>query len=125
MLERPTPQWKPVILSMEDNLVQLRLREHILEENGYLVLSALTAGEALYMLRTAHVDLIVSDHMLSGTTGALLAAELKKINPQVPVVLYSGTTPSTMGNVDCFIEKSGRVTEFLSMIRDLANRHRE
>jgi len=40
----------------------------------------------------------------------------------VPVVLYSGTPPALMGNVDCFILKGGPTSEFLTIIRDLARR---
>ena len=69
------------------------------------------------------VCLVLSDHMLGGTTGTQLAADLKKVKPEVPVVLYSGRSPESLQNVDCFIAKSEPVPQFLAMIRDLVNRY--
>jgi CheY-like chemotaxis protein len=91
---------KPLILSIDDNEAQLLMRKAILEENGFSVLNAATSDEAVKILREAPVCLILSDHMLSGTTGAQLALELKWVKAKVPLVLYSGTPPSTMHNVD-------------------------
>src|SRR5438067_1857065 len=108
---------KPLILSIDDNEAQLRMRKAILEENGFSVLNAATSEEAVKMLRAAPVSLILSDHMLSGTTGTQLAAQLKKVNPKVPVVLYSGAPTPTLRNVDCFINKTESVPQFLAIIR--------
>jgi len=114
---------KPLILSIDDNEVQLQLRKQILEDDGFLVLNASNAAEAIEMLRENPVSLVLSDHMLGGTTGTKLAADLKKVKPDVPVVLYSGRSPESLQNVDCFIAKSEPVPQFLAMIRDLVNRY--
>ena len=114
---------KALILCIDDDEIQLQLRKRILEDDGFLVLNASNAAEALHMLREAPVSLVLSDHMLSGTTGTQLAADLKKVKPDVPVVLYSGRSPESLQNVDCFIAKSEPVPLFLAMIRDLVNRY--
>lgn len=114
---------KPVILCIDDNEAQLQLRRQILENDGFLVLNATDAGEAIQILRETPVSLILSDHMLRGTTGIQLAADLKKVKSDVPVVLYSGRTPESLQNVDCFIAKSEPVPTFLAIIRDLVNRY--
>jgi len=114
---------KPLILCIDDDGVQLELRKQILENDGFLVLNATTAEEAIHMLRETPVCLVLSDHMLGGTTGTQLAADLKKVKPEVPVVLYSGRSPESLQNVDCFIAKSEPVPQFLAMIRDLMNRY--
>jgi len=114
---------KPLILCIDDNKAQLQLRRQILENDGFLVLNATNATEAIHILRETPVSLILSDHMLRGTTGTQLAAELKKVKADVPVVLYSGRTPESLQNVDCFIAKSEPVSTFLAIIRDLVNRY--
>jgi CheY-like chemotaxis protein len=114
---------KSLILCIDDDEVQLQLRKQILENDGFLVLNATTGEEAIQMLRETPVSLVLSDHMLSGTTGTQLAADLKKVKPDVPVVLYSGRSPESLQNVDCFIAKSEPVPQFLAMIRDLVNRY--
>ena len=113
------------ILCVEDNQAYLRLRKAVLEREGYLVLTATTGAEALRLFREAAVSLVLSDHMLRGTTGVALAHELKAIRPHVPFVLYSGTVPDIMGDADCFISKDEIVASFLSIIKSLIRRHDE
>lgn len=114
-----------IILCVEDNKTYLRLRKAVLEREGYLVLTATTGSEALAIMRKRQVCLVLSDHMLSGTTGTALAEQLKAIQPTVPFVLYSGTVPNTKGKVDCFISKDEPVPKFLSIISSLIKRHAE
>src|SRR5436309_12856853 len=73
------PASKPLILCVEDNEIYLRLRKAVLEQAGYAVLSATTGTEAMEILRDAPVCLVLSDHMLRGTTGTFLAKQMKKI----------------------------------------------
>ena|SRR5438309_2014702 len=113
----------PTILCVEDNKVYLRLRKAVLENEGYSVLAASTPAEALRLFREVAVSLVVSDHMLRGTTGIALAHQLKAIKPHVPFVLYSGAVPDIMGDADCFISKDETVARFLSIISSLIRRH--
>jgi CheY-like chemotaxis protein len=115
----------PSILCVEDNKAYLRLRKAVLEREGYLVLTANTGSEALSILRREPVCLVLSDHMLRGTTGIALAARMKKMKPHIPVVLYSGRAPEVMGEVDCFISKDETVASFLSIISSLVKRYCE
>src|SRR6266550_4598159 len=112
----------PTILCVEDNKVYLQLRKAVLENEGYSVLAASTPAEALRLFREVAVSLVLSDHMLQGTTGIALAHELKAIKPHVPFVLYSGTVPDIMGDADCFISKDEGVPNFLSIIKSLIKR---
>jgi len=116
---------QPTILCVEDNKAYLRLRRAVLEREGYLVVTASTGSEALSILRREPVCLVLSDHMLRGTTGVALAARMKKMKPHIPVVLYSGQVPEAMGSVDCFISKDETVASFLSIISSLIHRYRE
>lgn len=111
------------ILCVEDNKAYLRLRKAVLEREGYIVLTATTGKEALAVLQQERVCLVLSDHMLRGTTGVALAGRMKKMKPHVPVVLYSGQVPDEMENVDCFIRKGESVTSFLSIISSLIKRY--
>ena len=114
-----------LILCVEDNKAYLRLRKTVLEREGYSVFTATTGAEALKVFREEPVSLVLSDHMLRGTTGIALAHQLKAIKPHVPFVLYSGTVPDIMGDADCFISKDETVASFLSIIKSLIRRHGE
>jgi two-component SAPR family response regulator len=61
--------------------------------------------------------------MLRGTTGLELAAQMKKIKPDVPIVLYSGRLPPTLQNIDVFINKDEPTSDFLRIVRDLLRRY--
>jgi CheY-like chemotaxis protein len=114
---------KPLVLCIEDNEAQLQLRKQILENDGFLVVNAKNAEVAIAIAREAPVSLVIADHMLSGAGGPQLAGEIKKVKPDVPVVLYSGRLPDSMENVDCFINKAESIPRFLLIIRDLVNRY--
>jgi len=126
-VERPTrhESTQGTILCVEDNRAYLRVRKAVLERAGYSVLAATTSAEALELFREVAVSLVLSDHMLRGTTGVALAARMKKMKPHIPVVLYSGQVPEAMGSVDCFISKDETVARFLSIISSLIHRYRE
>jgi len=111
-----------LILCVEDNKTHLRLRKAVLEHNGYFVASAANATDAMRLFRGSPVCLVLTDHFLRGTTGTELAAQMKKLKPEVPIVLYSGHLPESMTNVDCFIHKGDSVEHFLSMIGNLVQR---
>jgi CheY-like chemotaxis protein len=116
---------KPVILCVEDNEVYLRLPKAVLEQAGYTVLSATTPAEAMEILRDAPVSLVLSDHMLRGTTGTFLAKQMKRIKRKVPIILYSGKPPESLRNVDGFINKDESVPRFLSLVGDFVKRYIE
>jgi DNA-binding NtrC family response regulator len=119
----PKIRTKPILLCLEDDESQLRLRTMVLEKNGYCVLCASTASSALRILRESPVSLVISDHLLGGVTGTELAREIKTISPYVPILIYSGTAPEHLGAADCFMSKSEPVQVFLGMIDDLVNRY--
>lgn len=122
-MTRPFVPIRPIILCIEDNKNYLELRKALLEKNGYTVIAATEPDAALEHLRNAPVCLVISDHMLRGSTGVDLAARMKKVKPTVPIVLYSGRVPETLRNVDCFINKDESRTHFLKVISELIRRY--
>ena len=116
------PRGKPLILHVEDNDIQRDVLKIILEGNGFAVLQAETAEEALRMCREAPVSLILADHMLAGTTGADLAANIKAFRPTVPVVMHSGSPPTSMAHLDGFIQKGETVRSLVAFLHELINR---
>lgn len=80
------------VLLIDDNPVQLRVRETILRGAGFQVSIATTAESALAVLRGAKhkFGVIVTDHVLPGATGADFVRELRKVDATTPVVVVSG-----------------------------------
>ncbi len=61
--------------------------------------------------------------MLRGTTGVELARQMKKIRPDVPVVLFSGSAPDHMNGADVYINKGEPTSKVLSLISDVIRRY--
>jgi DNA-binding NtrC family response regulator len=80
------------VLLIDDNPMQLRIRETILREAGFQVSIATSAESAMAVLRTAgrHFGVIVTDHVLPGASGAEFVHDLRAMNPDVPVIVVSG-----------------------------------
>jgi DNA-binding response OmpR family regulator len=120
----PLPSPKPVILCIEDNLLYLTLRKAVLEQEGYDVIGVTTASDALKALREAPICAIIADHMLRGTSGTNLAKKMKAVKPQVPIVLFSGTVPEKLQNIDVYLNKGEPTAEFLKIVRSVVDRYR-
>jgi len=86
------PQTKRVLL-IDDDPLQLRVREAVLRDAGLLVDVATTADSALALLRTASGDAIgtvVTDHIMPGTSGAVFIHKLRDLRPGIPIIVISG-----------------------------------
>jgi CheY-like chemotaxis protein len=98
---------KPVILCVDDELIPLTLRRSVLQRAGYEVLAASSGTEALEVLATEPVDLVLTDLLMPGLSGTELAREIRKRIPDVPIVLFSGVNelPDDASHADLFISK--------------------
>ncbi len=83
-------QHKPVILCVDDEEIPLVLRKMVLQKWGYEVETATSAAQALELLSSRHIDLILSDQLMPGVSGTELARRAKIIRPEIPVILVSG-----------------------------------
>jgi CheY-like chemotaxis protein len=112
---------KSVILCVDDDAVALRVRALVLSSAGYEVVSASNVNEALEILRTRPIDLVITDHLLPGSTGAELAAHIKHHQPDIPIALLSGLSepPEGAEYADIYLFKGMGVPEFLAAVRTL------
>jgi CheY-like chemotaxis protein len=77
------------ILCVDDSNEILLICQTVLEADGYQVFTAGSAAAALHLLRTHLVDAVVLDNVMPGMSGIALAHEIKRVSPDVPVILYS------------------------------------
>ena len=82
------------VLLIDDDPIQLRVREAVLREAGLQVDVATTPEGALAVLKSDRpgdsVGVIVTDHIMPGTSGAVFVRALRQVNPRVPVIVVSG-----------------------------------
>jgi CheY-like chemotaxis protein len=98
---------KELILCVDDEENQLAVRKLVLESKGYAVLTAPSGQQALVLLAQHPVDLVLSDHLMPGLTGAELARQIKAQKPELPVILISAVNeiPADAAYADLFMSK--------------------
>jgi CheY-like chemotaxis protein len=77
------------ILCVDDEQHGLMIRQMLLERVGYSVLTAGSAREGLALFSRRPVDAVVLDYYLPDLDGGLVAAAMRMIKPDVPIILFS------------------------------------
>lgn len=98
---------KAVILCVDDEPNSLVLRKLVLQKAGYDVITANSAAQALEVLDSRQVNLVLSDQLMPGQTGTELARQIKSRWPSLPVILISGVNeiPPDAAIADLFMSK--------------------
>jgi CheY-like chemotaxis protein len=80
------------VLLIDDNPLQLTVREAILRDAGFQVSVATTAESALATLRGLpdRVGVVVTDHIMPGCTGLELVRQIRVLSGWLPVIVLSG-----------------------------------
>jgi len=82
------------VLLIDDNPIQLTARELVLRGEGFSVSVATTVDSALALLRSDEVaqrfGVIVTDHVMPQASGAVFVRELRRVNPDIPVIVVTG-----------------------------------
>ena len=82
------------VLLVDDNPVQVATRQLVLSQAGIPVQVATSASSALALLRTpafgTQIKTVVTDHIMPETSGAEFVRMLRKVNPEVPVIVVTG-----------------------------------
>jgi CheY-like chemotaxis protein len=76
----------------------------------------------LKLFRSHPVDAVVLDYQMPGMTGDVVAAKMKRINSQVPIMLLSAYEPlpkNKLKSVDSFLSKSQPPNILLSTLQDM------
>jgi len=77
------------ILVVDDEKNYLVVLEALLEDEGYEVLAASSGQAALEIIRSRHVDTVLTDIKMPGMSGIELLEEVKSFDPDLPVILMT------------------------------------
>ena len=111
------------ILVVDDDAIVIKSCKRILEAEGLEVSTVPSADEALEMIKTYEFDLLLIDVKMPKHDGMFLMREIKKVIPDIPIVVMSGyPTPETMSEVlklgaTQFVPKPFRPDELTKAIR--------
>ena len=111
------------VLCIGNDPVHLNLRCSLLKENGWNVLSAGSGHEGVIRFGQEVVDAVVVDLNDDGTEAALITGELKRLRPEVPVIILvaDGNTlaPGATAQANAVIVKSKEAHRLIDVLRDL------
>lgn len=81
----------------------------LLEQSGYELLTATNGNEGLRLFMTRPVDAVVLDYQLELLDGGVVAAAIKKVKPQMPIVMLAENVElpeDALKSVDALVTKS-------------------
>lgn len=124
------PTGKERILLVDDERILVEMGRLILERLGYEVESRTNSVEALVLFRADpdRFDLIITDLTMPKITGEELATEMKKIKPDIPIILCTGFSESitearlTAAGIDVLVRKPVLKRDIAKVIRELLDR---
>ncbi|MRR55202.1 MAG: diguanylate cyclase [Deltaproteobacteria bacterium] len=80
------------ILIVEDDRFFREMYSHLLSGEGYEVHTAASVNDAMALLRESEYHLIISDLVMPGETGIDLLFQVKRLNPDIDVIMVTGNT---------------------------------
>ena len=110
------------ILTVDDEPLVRTLLATVLRENGFQVLTADCAAQAIAIFQEngEDVDLLISDIVMPGMDGPSLALQLQAARPDLEVLLISGYCDAQQLDYGFeFLPKPFSVPDMLSKVRSL------
>lgn len=131
--DTPTDEPEPIdgtetILVVDDEPALRELTADILQLNGYRVMTADSAKQAIELLNNYPIDLILSDVIMPEIDGYQLADQARQINSSVKIQLVSGFTESSINpeiknTLDQdLLHKPVRNSDLLARVRELLDK---
>ena len=120
------------VLVIEDNPMNMELATDLLQLQGYEVLQAVTAFEALGLLHEVTPDLILMDIQLPGLNGLDLTRDLRQDPRTKDIPIIAITAYAMMGDEDkaflagcnAYIPKPIETTKFFQVVGEVLSRSR-
>jgi len=111
-----------LVLCVDDELVGLKVRKILLERAGYQVLTALDGASGLVLFEREPVEAVVLDYSMPGMHGGEVAGRMRRIKPQVPILLlsaYIGLPVEVTCLVDLYMTKGEGAPVLLQKLKSL------
>lgn len=126
-VEETVPPGHGSVLFVDDEEALARLGQELLQRLGYEVVSSTSSTQALAVFQSMpqHFDLVVTDQTMPQMTGERLAQELRRIRPDIPIILCTGfshvmnATKAQALGIDAFCMKPLVAQELALTIRQV------
>jgi CheY-like chemotaxis protein len=110
------------LLYVDDHPERLQVLCARLELLGYEVFTASNGPYALEIFSKKRIDLVVVDYYMQGMGGDLVAVEMKRLRPDVPIIIFSGAfnlPEMVIALVDGFVFTGEEPERLVSKITEL------
>jgi CheY-like chemotaxis protein len=120
----------PAILCIDDEVLGLEIRKVVLEREGYVVFTATDGPTGIRLFRQNPVDAVVLDFAMPGMDGGAVAAALREIRPNIPILLLSAylTLPEEVQRMVTLVANKGdgalALLQNVEKILDSSGEHR-
>jgi CheY-like chemotaxis protein len=111
-----------MILCIDDEPKGLGIRQIVLQSQGYKVLTATSGREGLELFAANPVCAVVLDYAMPEMDGGQVAAELKRLKPEVKILLlsaYVDIPQEALQWLDARVVKGTSATALLTTLRQL------
>ena len=111
-----------VVLCIDDDIRDLELQKEALEKAGFRVIAVDDARVGVAMFMTQDVDMVLLDFNFPKTDGGIIADEMRRRKPYVPIALVSGYMNEAMKSapsVDLMFEKPVKAMDLAARIERL------
>jgi DNA-binding NtrC family response regulator len=130
MMSGARPNARPVtLLIVDDEPAILKALQRIVRDEGYRVITALDAEEALRLVASESVDVVLSDMDMPGMSGLDLMIRLRRTHPAAVRLLLTGrgTLAAAVGAINDgevyrFMTKPWDIDELREVLRQAAAR---
>jgi CheY-like chemotaxis protein len=100
-----------LLLCIDDSEAGLAVRKALLQGCGYRVITASSALDGIALFVRHRPDMVILDFQMPEMNGDLVAKVLRRLNPEVPIIMLSGREPAPEGI-------RNTVTDFLTKASD-------
>ena len=114
---------KGTILIVDDDDLICQLLRDLLSRHGLSVIVALDGFEALKALTSETIDVVLTDVNMPGMNGIVLMEEIKKLSPDLPVIIMTGwgtediAVKALQGGAFNFCRKPFNVHEIVRIVK--------
>jgi CheY-like chemotaxis protein len=115
-------QLNRLVLCVDDEKVGLQVRKILLERSGYHVLTAQDGPSGIATFSSHPIDAVVLDFAMPGMDGGEVAARMRALKPEVPILLlsaYLGLPYEITTLVDIYMTKGEGAPALLEKLRTL------
>lgn len=112
---------RKMLLCIDDSQAVLDYEKRILERSGYVVVTEASARRGLRLATIFSFDAVLLDYHMPEMNGHQLASEIRRLRPDTPVVMFSGSEipEETRQLVDAVVPKTDYPSALLPTISRL------